>query len=82
MLATGRFLTVLPGFMLKVQSGPASAAQGAAGRLAGLYNAPMPIGLITLKGRTLTPLAQMVIDAARAIARPMAKITAGRTAGR
>jgi hypothetical protein len=32
-----------------------------------------PIGLITLKGRTLTPLAQLFIETVRAVAKPMAQ---------
>lgn len=68
-LAKGRFLTVLPGFMLKVP--------GWHPRLKALpitlANTPAPIGLITLKGRMLTPLAQLFIDNVRAIAKPMAQ---------
>jgi DNA-binding transcriptional LysR family regulator len=62
MLATGRFLTVLPSFMLKVR--------GQRLRLkalpVALPNVPMPIGLITVKNRTLTPMAQLFIDNIRA----------------
>ncbi|MGZ3361725.1 MAG: hypothetical protein ACXU84_20580 [Xanthobacteraceae bacterium] len=39
-----------------------------------LPNAPMPIGIITLKNRTLTPLAQLYVDNVRAIAKPLAKL--------
>jgi DNA-binding transcriptional LysR family regulator len=62
LLATGRFLTVRPSFMLK-----------AAGRYpplkalpVALPNTPMPIGITTLKNRTLTPLAQLFIENIRA----------------
>jgi DNA-binding transcriptional LysR family regulator len=62
LLATGRFLTVLPSFMLKVR--------GQRLRLkalpVALPNAPMPIGLITVRNRTLTPMAQLFIDNIRA----------------
>lgn len=69
MLATGRFLTVLPGFMLKVPgTHPPLKALPVT-----LANARMPIGIITLKNRTLTPLAQLFIDSLRAIAKPLAK---------
>jgi hypothetical protein len=37
-----------------------------------LPNARMPIGIITLKNRTLTPLAQVFIEAIRATAKSMA----------
>jgi LysR family pca operon transcriptional activator len=67
LLATGRFLTVLPGFMLRVawrnlalKSLPVA-----------LPNSPMPIGLITLKNRTLTPLAQLFIENVRALTKPL-----------
>jgi hypothetical protein len=39
-----------------------------------LPNAPMPIGIITLKNRTLTPPAQLYVDNVRAIAKPLAKL--------
>jgi hypothetical protein len=38
-----------------------------------LPNSPMPIGLITLKNRTLTPLAQLFIENVRALAKPLAR---------
>jgi DNA-binding transcriptional LysR family regulator len=69
LLATGRFLTVQPGFMLNVPSRlpPLKALP------VELPNKPMPIGLITLKDRTLTPIAKMFIDNVRAIAVHLAK---------
>jgi len=69
LLATGRFLTVLPGFMLKV--GWRNLALKALP--VALPNSPMPIGLITLKNRTLTPLAQLFIENVRALAKPLAR---------
>jgi DNA-binding transcriptional LysR family regulator len=68
LLATGRFLTVLPGFMLKI---PSPGLKLKALPVA-LPNTPMPIGIITLKNRTLTPLAQLFIDNVRARAKPLA----------
>jgi DNA-binding transcriptional LysR family regulator len=68
-LAKGRFLTVLPSFMLKVPGWhPALKALPIA-----LPNTRAPIGLITLKGRMLTPLAQLFIENVRAVAKPMAQ---------
>jgi DNA-binding transcriptional LysR family regulator len=68
LLETGRFLTVLPGFMLK--------ARGRHSQLkalpVALPNARMPIGIITLKNRTLTPLAHVFIEAIRVTAKSMA----------
>ena len=67
-LATGRFLTVLPGFMLKVEGRyPPLKALAVT-----LPNKPMPIGIITLKNRMLTPLAQLFIENIRAAAKSMA----------
>jgi hypothetical protein len=34
---------------------------------------PMPIGIFTLKNRTLSPAAQLFIDSAREVAKPLAK---------
>jgi DNA-binding transcriptional LysR family regulator len=68
-LAKGRFLTVLPSFMLKVPGWhPRLKALPIA-----LPNTRAPIGLITLKGRMLTPLAQLFIEHVRATAKPMAQ---------
>jgi len=69
MLATGRFLTVLPSFVLRLPGGnvPLKALPVA------LPNAPMPIGLITVKNRTLTPVAQLFIDRVRARVKSLAR---------
>jgi len=69
LLATDRFVTVQPGFMLKV---PGQAPTLKALPVA-LPNKKMPIGLITLKDRTLSPLAQLFIDTVRVLAKPLAK---------
>jgi DNA-binding transcriptional LysR family regulator len=68
-LAKGRFLTVLPSFMLKVPGWhpPLKALPVA------LPDTRAPIGLITLKNRTLTPLAQLFIENVRATAKPLAQ---------
>lgn len=69
LLATGRFLTVLPSFMLKVPGRhPPLRALSVA-----LLNPRMPIGLITLKNRMLTPVAQLFIDNIRSFTRALAK---------
>jgi len=70
MLATGRFLTVMPGFMQLVLShNPPLKTLPVA-----LLNPRTPIGLITLKNRMLTPLAQMFVDNIRARAKGMNKL--------
>jgi DNA-binding transcriptional LysR family regulator len=68
LLATGRFLTVFPGFMLKIP-GRFSALRALT---IALPNKPTPIGIITLKDRTPTPIAQLFIDTVRAVAKPLA----------
>jgi DNA-binding transcriptional LysR family regulator len=68
LLARGRFLTVLPGFMLRIPGRfPALKALSVA-----LPNKPLPIGIISLKDRMLTPIAQLFIDSVRAVAKPLA----------
>src|SRR5882757_1669327 len=68
MLATGRFLTILSGSMLHFS----------AGRLS-LKILPVevpiqrwPVGIVTLKNRTLSPVAQLFVDCARKVAKPLA----------
>jgi DNA-binding transcriptional LysR family regulator len=68
LLATGRFLTALPismlhhhaHFPLRVLPVKFPAAH-------------RPTGIVTLKNRTLSPLAELFIDCARKVARPLAK---------
>jgi DNA-binding transcriptional LysR family regulator len=61
LLAMGRFLTVLPSFVLKIPGGhlPLKAVPVA------LSNPPAPVGLITPKNRTMTPVVQMFIEEVR-----------------
>jgi DNA-binding transcriptional LysR family regulator len=69
LLATGHFLSMLPAHALKFS-----------GKHTGIKALPMelpstkqPIGLFTLKNRALSPVAQLFIDCAREIAKPLAK---------
>jgi DNA-binding transcriptional LysR family regulator len=67
LLATGRYLTALPLSMLHY--GATSLR-----RLAVKFPArPRPVGVMTLKNRTLSPLAERFIDCARQLAKPLAK---------
>jgi DNA-binding transcriptional LysR family regulator len=68
LLATGRFLTVLPSFVLRMPGRLPLKALPVA-----LPNPKMPVELITLKNRTLTPLTQQFIDNVRTLARTLAK---------
>jgi DNA-binding transcriptional LysR family regulator len=69
LLATNRYLTILPESALwfpathpRIKRVPVE-----------LSLRPMPIGIITLKNRTLSPAAQLFIDCAREVAKPLAK---------
>jgi DNA-binding transcriptional LysR family regulator len=67
LLATGRYLTALPLSMLHY--GATSLR-----RLAVKFPArPRPVGVMTLKNRTLSPLAERFIDCAREVAKPLAR---------
>jgi len=68
LLATGHFLAVLSGSTVRLS-----------GKRLGLKALPVdlpippgPVGIVTLKGRTLSPVAQRFIDCAREVARPLA----------
>jgi DNA-binding transcriptional LysR family regulator len=69
LLATGRFLTIVPGSVLRF---------GAERTLlkalpVAVPNWQLPVAIITLKGRTLSPLAELFLACARDIAKPLAK---------
>jgi DNA-binding transcriptional LysR family regulator len=71
LLATGRFLTIFP----------ASALRFPAGRSelnvlpVALPIVSVPNGIVTLKNRTLSPVAELVIGIAREVAKPLKKGT-------
>jgi DNA-binding transcriptional LysR family regulator len=69
LLATGRFLTIIPNSVARFPS-----------KKTGLAVLPIelpttfrPVGIITLKNRTLNPVAQLFIDCAREVAKPLTK---------
>jgi DNA-binding transcriptional LysR family regulator len=68
LLASGRFLTIVPMSALRFSK-----------RLeikvlrVELQHPRLPIGIVTLKNRTLSPVAQLFIENARAVAKPLAK---------
>jgi len=71
LMATGRYLGLIPGSMLHFNAkrlGLAVVPVEAALR-------PGPAGIVTLKNRTLSPIAQLFIETAREIAKPLAKVT-------
>jgi DNA-binding transcriptional LysR family regulator len=67
--ATGRFLAVVPAYILKFPAKYASIKK----LPVELPTTLRQIGIITLKNRTLSPLAQLFIECARDIAKPLAK---------
>jgi DNA-binding transcriptional LysR family regulator len=67
LLATGRYVTTLPASMLHHN-------RDALRMLPVKFPArPRPVGIMTLKNRTLSPLAKRFIDCARQLAKPLAK---------
>src|SRR6185503_5319909 len=70
LLATQRFLTIVPGFSVLL---PHRRPDVVALPL-DLPVTPEPVGLITLKGRSLGPAAQLFIDSTRELTRPLAKM--------
>jgi DNA-binding transcriptional LysR family regulator len=69
LLATGRFLTIFPATALRFST-----------RRRELKILPVelpivrvPVGIVTLKNRTLSPVAQLFIENAREVAKPLAK---------
>jgi DNA-binding transcriptional LysR family regulator len=78
LLATGRFLTIVPGSVLRF---------GAERTLlkplpVELPRWRLPVAVITLKNRTLSPLAQLFLACARKIAQPLANANARRRESR
>jgi DNA-binding transcriptional LysR family regulator len=68
LMETGRFLSVLPSFLLKL-SHPGLPLKALP---VSLPNSPMPVGIVTLRDRSLTPAAAFFIDRLRARVRPLA----------
>jgi DNA-binding transcriptional LysR family regulator len=69
LLATGRFLAIFPASALKL---PTSRPEIKILPVE-LPTARVPIAVITLKTRTLSPVAQLFIDCAREVAKPLSK---------
>jgi DNA-binding transcriptional LysR family regulator len=71
LLAGGRFLTVVPRFVL---TGPLK-DQTLRALPIDLPTTRRPVGIVTLRNRTISPLAQLFIGCAREITKPLAKRT-------
>jgi DNA-binding transcriptional LysR family regulator len=68
LLATGRFLTIVPRSVLSFSKRPDIKVLAVE-----LQHAHVPIGIVTLKNRTLSPTAQLFIEHAGEVAKPLAK---------
>jgi DNA-binding transcriptional LysR family regulator len=68
LLATGRFIGIFPSFMLKLPK-PHPCLKPLA---VSLPTTRRPIGVLTLKKRTLSPAGQLFVEIARQVARPFA----------
>ena len=68
LVATGRFLTIMTISVLRFSKSPEIAVLPVK-----LQHARAPVGIITLKNRTLSPVAQLFIETAREVARPLAR---------
>ena len=69
LLASGRFMTVMPRFVLQ---GLTSDKLLKALPIE-LPTTRRPVGIVTLKNRTISPVAQPFINCAREVARPLAR---------
>jgi DNA-binding transcriptional LysR family regulator len=69
LLATGRFLTIFPASALRF---PTKRREIRVLPVE-LLTARVPSGVVTLKNRSLNPVARLVVDCARQVAKPMAK---------
>ena len=69
LVETGFFFTMLPRTVVHFHKGVSSLKVWPAD----LPIQPYPVGIVTLKGRTLNPVTQVFIECAREIARPLAK---------
>jgi DNA-binding transcriptional LysR family regulator len=69
LLAGGRFLTLVPGFVVKAPTKDRSLKA----QPIDLPVTRRPVGIVTLKNRTISPVAQLFIDGAREGTRPLMK---------
>jgi DNA-binding transcriptional LysR family regulator len=71
LLASGRFLSIVQGSIVRFGSGSTILKV----LPIDLPTTRRPIGIITLKNRTLSPVAQLFIDCAHEVAKPLAKVS-------
>jgi DNA-binding transcriptional LysR family regulator len=71
LLADGRLLAILPASVLRFGAKHLS-VKTLSVKLPAL---PRPVGVITLRGRLITPAAQLFIDCSREVSKPSAKVS-------
>ena len=69
LLATGRFISIFPDSVLKFSAGRTELKALPIRQML----PTVPVGIVTLKNRTITPLAQLFIDDSRQVARHLVK---------
>jgi len=69
LVATGRYLTLLPGYALS----PAGKHPSLRALPVDLPHSRATVAIVTMRGRTLSPLAELFIKTVRAVAKPLAK---------
>lgn len=65
LLATGRYIAILPSSLMRFAPEPWSIKRLAVD----LPNAPAPVGIVSLKNRTMSPVARLFLQCAREVAR-------------
>jgi DNA-binding transcriptional LysR family regulator len=68
LVATGRFLTIMPVSALRLSKRP-----GLKVLPVKLSHDRVPVGIVTLKSRTLSPVVKLFVDEARHVAKPLAR---------
>jgi DNA-binding transcriptional LysR family regulator len=68
LVATGRFLTILPSYAVTPHGSPSLKRLPVA-----LSETHGAVGIVTLKNRTLSPLGELFVKTARTVTKPLAK---------
>ena len=77
LLATGRYLAVVPGSLLHFTDSPSPLKVLPVKLPVG----PRPVAIVRLKNRTLSPVAKLFIDCVREVSKPLAKATSSSSRG-
>ena len=77
LLATGRYLAVVPGSLLHFTDSPSPLKVLPVKLPVG----PRPVAIVSMKNRTLSPVAKLFIDCAREVTKPLAKAASSSSRG-